>query len=92
MNRRGFFATILGAIAAKFTPKPTTTLVAAKPEDIGVSIRYMVGMDGKARFDVLYGTCPVLPDYMVRLISEGRSKPNPANHKYEPNDPRRLPL
>jgi hypothetical protein len=79
MNRRGFFATILGAIAAKLTPRPTSTLVPVYPTTNEVSFLLINATTSEWGYT---------DDWIVtRAI-----RPNPANHKYEPNDPRRLPL
>ena len=47
MNRRGFLSALLAPIVARFAPR-----VATQPEPLGVSIRFIRGMD---RVDVMYG-------------------------------------
>lgn len=93
MNRRGFLSSIGVAIAAWFTPKPTTTLSAYYPDTTTLGPyypdnRYVVELN---RLDMIYGLNHDLSDYTVS-IETGPSYEVGSVFSDPHLDPKRLPL
>lgn len=92
MNRRGFFRTITGALAALFGRKMLPPAAEEAAPEVGVSLRIVRHLDPVRslpinRLDVFYGMSALAPEYAVRIVDE----PEPERIQVR-FDPKRLSL
>ena len=70
MNRRGFFATLAGAVAARFAPKPVVQTLSI--EDIAGRLGYRAAMHMDLMMRSVenvggpYATCCAVEDFLVQ--------------------------